>query len=87
MNGLRIHWRKWRPGPLEHECTEDSWAECYDALIKFQSGKGPRNNGLTVDFFKGFWNVLSQQRTDCLNFSFEHGELSNSQRHAVIWLI
>ena len=49
----------------------------YDVLLKFQSGKAPRNNGLTIDFFKGFWNLLSQQRTDCLNFSFEHGELSN----------
>ena len=32
-------------------------------------------------------NKLERDVSDCLNVSFEHGELSNSQRQAVIWLI
>ena len=32
-------------------------------------------------------NKLERDVSDCLNFSFEHGELCNSQRQAVIWLI
>ena len=64
-----------------------SCVECYDALLKFRIGKAPGNDGLTVDFYKGFWNLLGQQLTDSLNFSFEHGELSNSQKQAVIPLI
>ena len=46
-------------------------------------GKAPANDGLTVHFFKGFWNLLSQQLTNSLNFSFEHHELSNSRKQAV----
>lgn len=45
-------------------------------LLKFQNGKAPRDDGLTGNFFKGFWNLWSQQFTDTLDFSFKHGELS-----------
>lgn len=34
-----------------------SCAECYDTLFKFQNGKAPGNDGLTVDFYKGFWDL------------------------------
>ena len=50
-----------------------SCAECCDTLLKFQNSKAPGNDGLTGEFFQGFWNLLSQQLTDSLNFSFEHG--------------
>ena len=54
-----------------------SCAECCDTLRKFQNdSKAPGNDGLTGEFFQGFWNLLSQQLTDSINFSFEHGELS-----------
>ena len=54
-----------------------SWAECCDTLLKFQNSKAPGNDGLTGEFFQDFWNLLSRQLTDSLNFSFEHGELSS----------
>ena len=53
-----------------------SCAECSDTLLKFYNGKAPGNDSLTGEFFQGFWNLLSQQLTDSLNISFEHGELS-----------
>ena len=53
----------------------------------FPNGKAPGNDGLTAEFYKGFWNLLGQQLTDSLNVSFEHGELSNSQKQAIIRLI
>ena len=53
-----------------------SCAECCDTLLKFQNSKAPGNDGLTGEFIQGFWNLLSQQLTDSLNFSFEHRELS-----------
>ena len=52
-----------------------SCAECCDTLLKFQNSKAPGNDGLTGEFFQDFWNLLNQQLTDSLNFSFEHGEL------------
>ena len=64
-----------------------SLTECHKALQKFPNGKTPGNDGLTAEFYKCFWNLLGQQLTDSLNFSFENGELSNSQKQAVIRLI
>ena len=55
-------------------------AECFEALKKkCPCGKTPGNDGLTAEFYKTFWNLLGQQLTDSLNYSFEHGELSSSQ--------
>ena len=59
-------------------------AECFEALKKFPDGKTPGNDGLTAEFYKTFWNLLGQQLTDSLNYSFEHGELSSSQKQATI---
>ena len=64
-----------------------SLVECYEALQMFSSGKAPVNDGLTADFYKGFWNLLGHQLTDALNYSYEHGELSNSQKQAITRLI
>ena len=61
--------------------------ECLEALKKFPYGKAPGNDGLTAEFYKGFQNLLGQQLTDSLNYSFEHGELSTSQKQAIIKLI
>ena len=49
--------------------------------------KSPGNDGLTAEFYKTSWNLLGQQLTDSLNYSFEHGELSTSQKQAIIKLI
>ena len=59
----------------------------YQCVKKFSNGKAPGNDGLTAEFYKCFWNLLGQQLTDSLNFSFVHGALSNSQRQAIIKLI
>ena len=58
-----------------------------NALQKFSNGKAPDNKGLTVEFYKCFWDLLGQQLTDSLNLSFENGALSNSQKQAIIKLI
>ena len=65
-----------------------SCAKCCDTLLKFQNSKAPGNDGLTGEFIQGFWNLLSQQLTDSLNFSFEHGELSTHRNKLLFdWLI
>ena len=58
-----------------------SFVECYEALQMISSGKAPGNDGLTAEFYKAFWNLLGHQLTDALNYSYEHGELSNSQKN------
>ena len=61
--------------------------ECFNALSKFPNGKTPGNDGLTPEFYKKFWNLLGRLLTDSLNHSYIHGELSNSQKQAIIRLI
>ena len=61
--------------------------ECFNALSKFPNRKTPGNDGLTPEFYKKFWNLLGRLLTDSLNHSYIHGELSNSQKQAIIRLI
>lgn len=61
--------------------------ECLHSLRSFQNNKSPGNDGLTVEFYTAFWESLGELLVDCLNYSFDHGELSNSQKQAIITLI
>ena len=58
--------------------------ECFNALQTFQKNKSPENDGLTAEFCLAFWPLLGKLIVDSLNCAFEHGELSNSQKQAVI---
>ena len=61
--------------------------ECYKSLQLFESNKSPGNDGLTVEFYKAFWHILGNLMVDSLNCSYDFGELSNSQKQAIITLI
>ena len=61
--------------------------EIYDALKSMPSNKSPGNDGLSKEFYLCFFDLLGQPLLDCLNFSYEKGELPASQRQAVITLI
>ena len=61
--------------------------ECFDCLQSFENNKSPGNDGLTVEFYRTFWNPLGNLLVDCLNYSYDFGELSNTQKQAVIKLI
>ena len=61
--------------------------ECYKSLQLFESNKSPGNDGLTAEFYKAFWHTLGNLMVDSLNYSYDHGELSNSQKEAIITLI
>ena len=43
--------------------------------------------GLSIEFYKFFWPEIGTLLVDSLNYSYIHGELSNSQKEAVITLI
>ena len=61
--------------------------ECFDCLQSFQNNKSPGNDGLTVEFYKTFWNSIENLVVDSLNYSYECAELSNTQKQAIITLI
>ena len=70
---------------------EISVKECKIVMRTFAKGKSPGNDGLTWDFYNGFFDLLGQDLADCFNASFiiREGEMSISQKRArgVITLI
>ena len=48
----------------------------------------PGNDGLTIEFYVALWSLTGKPLVDCINnYSYEFGELSNSQKQAIITLI
>ena len=61
--------------------------ECLHSLQSFKENKSSGNDGLTVEFFKTFWGILGKLLVESLTCAFDHGELWNSQKQAIITLI
>ena len=59
----------------------------FEALKTFKKNKTPGNDGLTVEFYLAFWPLVEKCLVECLNFAHRHGELSTSQKQAMITLI
>ena len=55
--------------------------ECLDAL------KNMNSDGLPCEFYKVFWTDLAEILINSLNYSYEIGKLSISQRRGVIKLM
>ena len=49
--------------------------------------KTPGNDGLTKEFYLAFFGELGRLMVTTFNYSFSNGELSTSQKQAVITLI
>ena len=63
------------------------YLECYEVLSTFENNKTPGNDGLTVEFYKFFWPEIGTLLVDSLNYAYSHGELSITQKQAIITLI
>ena len=61
--------------------------ECTLILETFQNNKTPGNDGIPIEFYKTFWSLLCEPFIQCANECFEKGELSSSQKQALITLI
>ena len=64
-----------------------TYSECFKVLSTFSNDKTPGNDGLTIEFYKFFWSEIGIFLVDSLNYAYFHGELSHSQKQAVITLI
>ena len=62
-------------------------AKCLKNLQLFENNNSPGNDDLTAEFYKAFWNIVGNLMVESLNYSPDHGELSNSQKRTIITLI
>ena len=51
------------------------------------NNKTPGSDGFTIEFYRFFWNAISPIMVDCINYAFENGEMSISQKRGIISLI
>ena len=61
--------------------------ECEQALKGMKNNKSPGYDGLTVEFYKTFWQDLSDLMINSFNESFHDGKLSEMQNTSVLSLI
>ena len=61
--------------------------ECEKALKGMQNNKSSRSDGITVEFYKIFWNTIKQYYIRSINYSFEAGSLTELQKQSIITLI
>ena len=52
-----------------------------------QNNISPGSDGITVEFYKIFWNTIKQHYIRSINYSFEAGSLTELQKQSIITLI
>ena len=61
--------------------------ECTKVLSSFSSNKTPGSDGLTIEFYRFFWDILAALVVGSFNYAFQKGCLSISQNLGIITLI
>ena len=70
------------------DCEADiSLEDLKVSLFSMSSGKNPGNDGLTVEFYKNFWDSIKLVFFNSVQYSGIVGKLSTSQRQAIIKLL
>ena len=75
------------PEEMASTCEgEITLAECTKALSMMQNNKSPGSDGLTTEFYRAFWDIISTYVVNSFNYAFNTGNLSIS-REGIISLI
>ena len=61
--------------------------ECKTALKYMKNKKSPGYDGLTVEFYKIFWNDIKHFYIRSINYSYKNGSLTELQKQGVITLL
>ena len=71
----------------KQQCEGKITVQEYEAILKsFQENKSPGNDSIPIEFYEKCWTLISEPFLECINESFEKGEMSNTQKQAVITL-
>ena len=71
----------------EEHCVTTRITAAKETMKNMESDKTPGTDGLPAEFYKAFWSDLSSYLISALNYGFDSGHLSVSQRRGVIKLI
>ena len=63
-----------------------STQECWNAVNSMQNNKSPGTDGFPCEFYKTFWINIQGPLINSINYSFDKGELSVSQKRGIITL-
>ena len=61
--------------------------DIFNALNSMQANKSPGIDGLTKELYIAFFDLIGPKLLNSFKFALNHGELSSSQKQAVITLI
>ena len=64
-----------------------SLEECEIILESSKENKSPGSDGIPIEFYKRCWDIIKKPFIECVNESFVRGEMSNTEKKAVINLI
>lgn len=62
-------------------------SECFESVSKMGKMKTPGSDGLPAEFYQKFWYLMGDEITNALNDIYTLGELSESQKLALITLL
>ena len=69
---------------LEGKITDK---ECKEAIQKMKNNKSPGSDGLPVEFYKVFWPEIKKTLIDSLNYAYDNGQLSATQKRGLLSLL
>ena len=61
--------------------------ECTETINKMKKNKSPGKDGLPVEFYLTFWEEIKYMVVNALNDAYQKGEMSSSQKRAIITLL
>ena len=61
--------------------------ECYSSIKSFGKGKTPGIDGITTEFYQKFWYLIKNNFVNSFNMAFTKGQLTETQKLAVIILL
>lgn len=61
--------------------------ELLSAIMSFKEGKTPGLDGIPIEVYQKFFDLVKKPLLSCFNFTYDVGYLSNSQKEGLISLL